>query len=83
MPMYDFECTACGNEFEDIVASDAAPPPCPECGAASERRPSAVFVGKGEKKKMSGAAKKYLSKEYQSKLKAKAEREGKRWGPPK
>ncbi len=82
MPMYDFECTACGNEFEDIVASDAPPPPCPDCGAATERRLSAVFVGKGLKK-VGPKAKKYLSKEYQTKLKAKAEREGKKWGPPK
>jgi putative FmdB family regulatory protein len=82
MPMYDFECSSCGNGFEEIVPSDAPPPPCPACGAATERLLSAPMVGKGGKR-MSKGAQKYLSPEVQSKLKAKAEREGKRWGPPK
>ena len=82
MPMYDFACTSesCGAEFEDITPSDAPPPPCPECGAASERRISAPFVGQGKVAHMGPKARKYLSKEYQGKLKAKAEKEGKQVG---
>lgn len=30
--LYDYECTACGNKFEELV-SPGEEPPCPECGA--------------------------------------------------
>ena len=40
MPMYDFVCTACGHTFEDLVSGEATPP-CPRCGAATERQVSA------------------------------------------
>jgi putative FmdB family regulatory protein len=84
MPMYDFECTKCGHTFETVTPSSAAPPPCPECNEPTERLMSAPLVGKTTK--MDGIpakGRKYLSKEYQAKLKEKAAREGKRWGPPK
>jgi putative FmdB family regulatory protein len=42
MPMYDFQCTKCEHVFEEVTPSDAPPPVCPECGAASERQISAV-----------------------------------------
>jgi putative FmdB family regulatory protein len=81
MPMYDFECTACGNAFEEITPSTAPPPPCPECGEPTERLMSAPLVGRG--KVMSKQANRYLNKNTQEKLKAKAKREGRHWGPPK
>ena len=81
--MYDFECTKCGHTFEMVTGHSAAPPPCPECNAATERLVSAPLVGKATKLDGLGAkGKKYLSPEYQGKLKAKAEREGRRFGPP-
>jgi len=83
MPMYDFECTKCGHAFETVTAMSAPPPECPECGSATERLISAPLFGQGKEGDKSKGAKTYLSKDYQSKLKAKAEREGKRWGPPK
>jgi putative FmdB family regulatory protein len=38
MPLYDYECTACGpfTEFGSMAAF-AAPQACPTCGAASGR----------------------------------------------
>jgi len=38
MPMYDFRCLKCGAIFERLSKMDAAPPPCPECGGATERK---------------------------------------------
>ena len=84
MPMYDFECTKCGHTFEMVIAYSAAPPPCPECNEATERLISAPLLGKATKMdRIPAKGKKYLSKEYQSKLKEKAAREGRKWGPPK
>jgi putative FmdB family regulatory protein len=48
MPLYDFRCTACGHEFEDMIASSAAAPACPECKAASEKVPRVPLYKKGK-----------------------------------
>jgi putative FmdB family regulatory protein len=45
MPMYDFRCTKCEHEFEEVIASSAAPPACPQCGQATEKLMSAPFIG--------------------------------------
>ena len=37
MPIYEFECQACGNAFDELARTDELPP-CPECGAAEPRR---------------------------------------------
>jgi len=38
MPIYDFECTACGKKFEGLVARFSSPaPPCEACGAPARR----------------------------------------------
>jgi putative FmdB family regulatory protein len=39
MPIYAFECTACGHTFDRLQKmSDPDPEHCPACGAASVRR---------------------------------------------
>ena len=38
MPMYDFHCSACGHEFEQITASDEASPQCPACSSDKTQR---------------------------------------------
>ena len=38
MPIYEFECEECGSRFDELVARDAAAPPCPSCGATRARR---------------------------------------------
>lgn len=46
MPMYDYECPACGAAFEDlrpIAERDTAE--CPECGATAEKQVSSFFTG--------------------------------------
>jgi len=43
MPLYEFRCRGCGERFEAMVPH-AERPPCPACGAESERMLS-VFAG--------------------------------------
>jgi putative FmdB family regulatory protein len=37
MPMYDFECKACGHAFEAVAKVDELPP-CPSCNSADVAR---------------------------------------------
>ena len=39
MPIYEFECTACGNIFERLQKlADADPTDCPQCGKSGIKR---------------------------------------------
>jgi putative FmdB family regulatory protein len=38
VPIYEFECDACRERFEELMAADAAAPACPNCGAVGARR---------------------------------------------
>jgi putative FmdB family regulatory protein len=45
MPMYDFECKACGATFETVARVDEKPA-CPTCQSAdTERLMSAPMIG--------------------------------------
>jgi len=37
MPIYEYECTACKWEFEELVFGDDAPP-CPHCGSGKTNK---------------------------------------------
>ena len=37
MPIHDFKCRACGEEFEELVRGDDAPA-CPACGEGGAER---------------------------------------------
>lgn len=37
MPIYEFYCEKCHEEFEELVFGNALPP-CPHCGAAQTRK---------------------------------------------
>ena len=37
MPLFDFHCSACGNDFETLVRSGDTPV-CPECQSAALER---------------------------------------------
>jgi putative FmdB family regulatory protein len=51
MPIYEYQCRACGHRFERIQKfSDPALAECPDCGQAVERlvsAPSIQFKGSG------------------------------------
>ncbi|HSN67794.1 MAG TPA: zinc ribbon domain-containing protein [Thermoanaerobaculia bacterium] len=53
MPMFDFSCTDCGLDFEDLVPSGALAA-CPSCGSAKTRKkPSGPAVRGGRAAKSS------------------------------
>ncbi len=37
MPMYEYRCSKCGNEFEELVFGDETPA-CPACHAAETEK---------------------------------------------
>ncbi|MCB9662633.1 MAG: zinc ribbon domain-containing protein [Alphaproteobacteria bacterium] len=49
MPIYEYRCEACGEDFEKMVKLDAPVPACPACGAAQTRKliSASSFVLKG------------------------------------
>jgi putative FmdB family regulatory protein len=50
MPIYDFHCRSCGNEFEALSRAQDPPVTCPSCkGADLERLVSAFAVSSAEK----------------------------------
>ncbi|MBO4369240.1 MAG: zinc ribbon domain-containing protein [Desulfovibrio sp.] len=39
MPLYDFCCTQCGQEFEELVRNESfTAPVCPQCGSKNTER---------------------------------------------
>lgn len=44
MPLYDFRCSSCGEQFEELV-SPTTSPPCPSCGAPDPERLLGSFAG--------------------------------------
>ena len=48
MPLYEFRCTDCDDEFEELVRSSAAivEVKCPECGSAHIHRKVSLFASK-------------------------------------
>lgn len=44
MPMYEYHCEDCGQDFEQLAATmDAPAPDCPHCGKTSVQRKLSVF----------------------------------------
>ncbi|MCR3757438.1 FmdB family zinc ribbon protein [Clostridium felsineum] len=47
MPLIDYKCSNCGNQFFEIVSSPDEKAKCPECGSEdSERIYKGKFYGK-------------------------------------
>lgn len=44
VPIYDYACAACDERFEELVRSDAPPPPCPACGDERSERLLSTFL---------------------------------------
>lgn len=42
MPVYEFRCDSCDVAYEELVAADAPPPPCPRCGRPGHRLLSSI-----------------------------------------
>jgi len=44
VPIYDYACASCDDHFDELVRSDAPPPPCPSCGAQDSERLLSTFL---------------------------------------
>ena len=38
MPIYEYQCSRCDTEFEEIASSTDETPHCPSCGSADTRK---------------------------------------------
>lgn len=38
MPIYEYQCGACGARFEELVGANAQAPPCPTCASRQVTR---------------------------------------------
>jgi putative FmdB family regulatory protein len=44
MPIYEYECTACGKEFEQLVRNSSVIPECPACNGTELRKKMSAFA---------------------------------------
>ncbi len=56
MPIYEYECRACGAHFEKIAPSSATHMECPDCDGRAERVPSTFGIGGGTGKSASSSS---------------------------
>jgi putative FmdB family regulatory protein len=43
MPIYEYECDGCGNQFEQLVRGGESAPACPRCQSDAVRRLHSLF----------------------------------------
>ena len=58
MPLYEFQCDACGDQFEELVLSqtEKARPRCPHCGGRNVHKLFSTFaVGGGDRSRASSS----------------------------
>jgi putative FmdB family regulatory protein len=57
MPIYEYTCEDCGEEFETLVRSmtDASKQRCPKCGRSRCARRMSVFAAQGTRSKASSS----------------------------
>jgi putative FmdB family regulatory protein len=48
MPIFEYICEKCGNEFEELVFDRQAPVNCPGCGSKKPRKKFSVFAHKSD-----------------------------------
>lgn len=45
MPIFEYHCSSCGEQFEELVsAGSEAAVPCPSCGAAETEKQMSTFA---------------------------------------
>ena len=87
MPLYEFDCAACGARFEEIVAAGCTAP-CPACGGEQVTRAFSPIAASGVNVGLTGKAAaesnaRRTEREAQKKERFVAERKRKRGeGPP-
>jgi len=58
MPIYEYQCQACGKDFERLffAGDDEGQIACPHCGAKKCRRQMSAFSTSGDKSPFAGMA---------------------------
>jgi putative FmdB family regulatory protein len=47
MPLYEYECKDCGENYEELVRTlNADSPPCPQCHSTKTEKKMSVFGGR-------------------------------------
>ena len=44
MPIYEYRCSKCGNEQENLIRSDSDDPVCDQCGGKTLNRKLSLFA---------------------------------------
>ena len=57
MPLFDFDCRACGRRFERLVRPQDGAPSCPSCGGTDLVRLPSSFAPSSEGLRRAAAAK--------------------------
>ena len=70
MPLYEYKCTGCGNQFELLVLKGSQAPVCPECASDAVERILSMFAVSSESTRQASTAAAY---KYNNKLNAKQE----------
>lgn len=50
MPIYEYDCEKCANEFEQLVFDRQAPVKCPACGSSKVNKKMSIFAHKSDDK---------------------------------
>ena len=70
MPLYEYKCTGCGNQFELLVRLKAETVACPACGSDAVERVVSMFAVNSESTRQASTAAAY---KYNNKLNARQE----------
>jgi putative FmdB family regulatory protein len=62
MPIYDYQCDACGNTFEELVRLGETPN-CPACGSSSPRKLMSVPAPPGTSRALVAGARRQAARE--------------------
>ncbi|MBL0093528.1 MAG: zinc ribbon domain-containing protein [Piscinibacter sp.] len=73
MPLYDYGCSACGQQFELLVRSSTVPA-CPHCAAAALERLVSLTAPQGSSQALIAAGRRAAAKEGHFSHYSKAER---------
>lgn len=74
MPIYDYQCSACGHEFEELVRLNETPN-CPSCGASAPKRLMSVPAAPGRSKAVVASARQQAAREGHLSNYSRAERQ--------
>jgi len=73
MPLYDYRCTACGQQFELLVRSSTVPA-CPHCAATALERLVSLTAPQGTSQALIAAGRRAAAKQGHFSNYSKAER---------